>query len=349
MAGRKVLIMRLSALGDVAMTIPVVYSVCRAYPETTFVVLSQKVATQLFIQAPQNLQVVVADVKKRHKGIAGLYRLAKELRGLSIDAVADLHDVLRTKVLRTFFKLWGIPVATIDKGRDEKRQLTARENKKMTPLPSSFERYRAVFTSLGFTLPPDFHSLYGTTGKGDERLFAELTSPKLPGERWIGIAPFAKHKGKIYPEERMKQVVESLSTEPNVKLFLFGAGDKERAILSKWCDRYSTVVSLADKRYGFTIELALISHLDVMVSMDSANMHLASLVATPVVSIWGATHPYCGFLGWKQTDDRVIQLPLSCRPCSVFGDKPCYRHDYACLDIAPQTIVDRVKQFLEKD
>ena len=138
---RKVLIIRLSALGDVAMTIPVVYSVCRAYPETTFVMLTQKVA----------LQVVVADVKGRHKGFVGLYHLAREVRRLSIDAVADLHDVLRTKVLRFFFKLWGIRVAVIDKGRKEKQELTSRRAKVLRPLRSSFERYGEVFVSLGFS------------------------------------------------------------------------------------------------------------------------------------------------------------------------------------------------------
>ncbi len=342
---RKVLIVRLSALGDVAMTIPVVYSVCRAYPDTTFVMLTQKVATQLFVQAPANLQVVVADVKGRHKGIAGLYRLSREMRQLSIDAVADLHDVLRSKVLRFFLKIAGIPAAVIDKGRAEKRRLTTQKEKKLKPLASSFERYAKVFQTLGFIGSTDFASLYGE-GEGDVTLFAEKTEPKQSGEHWIGIAPFAKHKGKIYPLERMEQVVDQLSKEADCKIFLFGAGDAERRILDEWSKRYPRVITLADKRYGFAFELALISHLDVMVSMDSANMHLASLVATPVVSVWGATHPYCGFLGWQQSEERIVQRDLPCRPCSVFGNKPCLRDSYACLDIAPEQIVEQVKRCL---
>ncbi len=342
MSYRKVLIIRLSALGDVAMTIPVVYSVCRAYPETTFVMLTQKVASQLFINAPRNLQVVVADVKGRHKGFVGLYHLAREVRRLSIDAVADLHDVLRTKVLRFFFKLWGIRVAVIDKGRKDKQELTSRRAKVLRPLRSSFERYGEVFVSLGVSFVPNFVSLYDE-GVGDEGLYSELTPPKSSGERWIGVAPFAKHKGKIYPLDRMEKVVSKLSEESRVKIFLFGSGDREREILSLWRERYPGVISLADKRYGFAVELSLMSRLDVMISMDSANMHLASLVEVPVVSVWGATHPYCGFLGWRQSDSGVVELPLDCRPCSVFGNKPCYRKDYACLEIAPETIVDRVK------
>lgn len=342
MSYRKVLIIRLSALGDVAMTIPVIYSVCRAYPDTTFVMLTQKVASQLFIQAPGNLQVMVADVKGRHKGFPGLYRLAKELHDLSIDAVADLHDVLRTKVLRIFFKLWGIRVEVIDKGRKEKQRLTTRGTKHLQPLRTSFDRYGEVFNSLGFPFTPHFISLYGDA-KGDETLYAHLTPSKKSGEYWIGIAPFAKHEGKIYPLDRMEQVVAQLSAEPGVKIFLFGSGERERRQLAAWREQYPHIVSLADKRHGFAVELSLISHLDVMVSMDSANMHLASLVSVPVVSVWGATHPYCGFLGWHQSESCVVQRSLPCRPCSIFGNKPCYLKTYECLDIDPALVVAKVK------
>ena len=95
-------------------------------------------------------------------------------------------------------------------------------------------------------------------------------------------------------------------------------------------------------------ELALMSHLDVMVSMDSGNMHLASLVNTPVVSIWGATHPLAGFMGWGQSEQNAVQIDLSCRPCSVYGNKPCLRKDYACLhQITPAIITQRILSVIE--
>ena len=90
------------------------------------------------------------------------------------------------------------------------------------------------------------------------------------------------------------------------------------------------------------------SHLDVMLSMDSSNMHLASLTGTPVVSVWGATHPYAGFMGWGQTEEYAVQIPLDCRPCSVYGQKPCLRGDYACMrNIAPEAIVEKVEKVLK--
>ncbi len=81
--------------------------------------------------------------------------------------------------------------------------------------------------------------------------------------------------------------------------------------------------------------------------MDSANMHLAALAGTPTVSVWGATHPYCGFRGWRQKEELTVQLPMDCRPCSVFGNKPCLRGDYLCLAaIKPELILNKVKNYL---
>ena len=188
--------MRLSALGDVAMTIPQIYSVCRAYPETTFVILTQRVTSSLFMYAPANLQIYIADVKARHKGMAGLWLLYKELSALGIDAVADLHNVLRTKTLRLLFRLAGKPTFVIDKGRASKRQLTCRHHKELHPLKPMAERYADVFRAMSMPYTPQFTTLY-PEGKGDAGLFSALTPPKKEGEYWIGIAPFAKHEGKI--------------------------------------------------------------------------------------------------------------------------------------------------------
>lgn len=341
------LIVRLSALGDVAMTIPQVYSVCNKYPDTTFVILTQKIASNLFVNAPANLQVCVADVKARHKGVLGVLRLAREMNALGIDAVADLHDVLRTQLLRFFLQCMGKPAFVIDKGRREKRQLVAQHNKCKKQLTTSAQRYANVFHRMNFHYTPTFRSIYGNH-RANEALFAHITPGKSEGEQWVGIAPFAKHQGKIYPLDRMEQVVETLSRNGNVRIFLFGAGAEEAAILGAWRDKYRRVTSLADTRNGFSTELALISHLDVMLAMDSANMHLAALTHTPVVTVWGATHRYAGFLGYEVSPQLIVEQDIDCRPCSIFGNKPCHRGDYACLrQITPEQIIATLNKVLK--
>ena len=147
----------------------------------------------------------------------------------------------------------------------------------------------------------------------------------------------------------MEKVVAYLTTDSRNRLFLFGSGADESKTLQQWADTYPRCINMAGTRYGFTIELALMSWFDVMVSMDSANMHLASIAGTKVVSIWGATHPYCGFSGWRQSDDTAVQLDMECRPCSVFGNKPCFRGDYPCLaGITPEAVIEKIKSVITR-
>lgn len=339
-----VLIARFSAIGDVAMTVPVIYSACRCYPDVNFYFITRPSMTSIFVNPPKNLTLIGVDVKGEYRGIKGMRQLLSEMRKQhDIDAFVDLHDVLRTHVLRMLCRIHGIPTARINKGRGGKRALTRRRNKVMLPLTSSIARYRETFFRLGLPVQECFEGIYGIE-KAPATTFEEITPAKTEGEKWIGIAPFAKHKGKIYPTELMEKVIADISQISNVKIFLFGGGEEEQKVLGEWARKFDSVTSLADKRYGFPVEMALMSHLDVMVSMDSANMHLASLVGTTVVSIWGATHPYCGFKGWRQVESNMIQLPMTCRPCSVFGNKPCPRGDYHCLaGIPSQVIIDKIR------
>ena len=337
--GRTILITRFSAVGDIAMTIPLLYSVCRKYPEHRFAFVSRERFGQFFIDKPKNLEFIGVN-PDNYKGIHGLFRLYKELKAkVAPDAIADLHDVLRTKILRTYFRLFGgTKCAHIIKGRKEKKALTRKNGKRKEQLKSTFERYREVFTHLGLPFEPEFTSLFNG-GKGNIAEFTFL--PSKEKEKWVGIAPFARHKGKIYPPERIEEVIATLSRQGNIRIFCFGNGPQEEEVVNRWCSKYSNTHSFIGKT-NFNGELRLISHLDVMVCMDSANMHMASLAGTPAISIWGATSPLAGFLGWNQKPEDCIELPLECRPCSIFGNKQCMHGEYRCMNIAPQAIIEGV-------
>lgn len=336
---KTVLITRFSAVGDIAMTIPLLYSLCETYPQHRFILVSRERFGQFFINKPKNLDFIGINLAN-YKGATGLYNLYRELSKVKPDAFADLHDVLRTKILRTYFRLLAnVKVASIDKGRKEKRQLTKPGNTGKAELKSTFQRYRDVFTRLGLPFTPVFTSLFKDQ-KGNIDDLAAAVPPK-GNYRWVGIAPFARHKGKIYPLDRMEKVVEILSRGKDIKLFFFGNGPEEEKIINRWCSKYPNTISFIGKS-NFNGELRLISHLDIMLCMDSANMHMASLAGTPAISIWGATSPLAGFLGWNQHKEDCIELQLDCRPCSIFGNKPCRFGDYHCMNIAPQAIAERI-------
>ena len=327
-----VLVLRLSALGDVAMTIPAIYSVARAYPQHHFVVATAAFTSRLFIGPPSNVEVL-ALTKEESRGVVGTWRLLRRLRGISVDAVADLHNVLRSWAVDAFFRLRGKPVVMLDKHRSERRAILGHQTQTTRPF---IQRYFDVFARLGLPAKPQFTSLF------PDRL------PPLPsgfvradGERWVGIAPFARYRTKTYDLNQMQEVV-CLTAEAGCRVFLFGARGAEAEQLGEWARGQERVTVVAG-RLRLEEELALMARLDVMLSMDSANMHLASLVGTRVVSFWGGTTPACGFLGYGQQESDALVAGLPCQPCSIAGGTTCPRGTFECLRcIPPSRIVEKL-------
>lgn len=341
----KVLVIRLSALGDVAMLVPVISSVAAKYPQDRFFVMTRVAFVPLFENLSFNIVPIPVDTKGKHKGFIGLLKLVFSSLFSGYTQVADVHDVLRSKIIRWLMMLSGRKVRHIDKGREEKRKMI--ESKVLQPpLAHTTERYLKVFIDLGFPAEITFHSILDFASRDLSALGSIVGEKK---GTWIGIAPFARHKGKMYPEDKMEAVVKALSEKDETEIFLFGAGLHEKEVLGQWATRYKHVTDLSGK-LSLDKELLLMSYLDVMVTMDSANMHLASLVRTPVVSVWGATHPSLGFYGYDQDIANAIQIDLPCRPCSVFGDLPCVLNgSYDCMKgISEQMILDKIQEVLNR-
>ena len=234
-----ILVIRFSAMGDVAMTVPVIQSLAEQYPDLRITMLSQKFARPFFEHMPHNVSFMEADLKNEYHGVKGLNALYRRLMAKNFTAIADLHSVLRSRYLRMRFNIDRFKVAHIDKHRNLRHQLTAQTGKRLEQLPTSFQNYADVFAALG---------------------------------------------------------------------------KEENRIMQEWASRNDRLENASAQLGGIRDELVLMSHLDVMVSMDSSNMHLASLVDTPVVSVWGATHPFTGFMGWGQDPDNAVMVDMPCRP-----------------------------------
>ncbi|MCL1969084.1 MAG: glycosyltransferase family 9 protein [Bacteroidetes bacterium] len=324
---KTILIVRFSAMGDVAIAAAVMKEIAVQNPDIRFVFATRAFFAPFFKNIA-NLEVFPVDFKEKYKGLRGIFKLYKDLhKHCKIDAVADLHNVLRTKLLRYYFRFSfkKIKTVTINKGRKEKRNLCNIKNLTKTPLKPTWQRYADVFNQLGV------------------KTVVEPTPIPFNPEKVkkIGVSPFAKHKGKMYPQELMEKVLEILNN--NYEIYLFGGGKQEQELCEKWQEKYKNIYSLVGK-YTLSEELDFIPCLDVMLSMDSAGMHLASLCNIPCVSVWGATHTFSGFVGFGQENNPQIQLDLPCRPCSVYGNKPCKYKNYRCLwGIEPEKIVQGLK------
>ena len=339
---KRILVIRLSAMGDVAMTAPVLLALSNQYPGLQVTVLTRAFFKPMFQQI-SNVEVYEADVKGKHKGVLGLYKLYKELKTLDFIAVADLHNVLRSKILKFYFKLSGTSFVQIDKGRADKKALTRTENKIFKPLQTTHERYVAVFNKLGYPIDIAKSPL----------LSKEKLSDKIVGilgadtKKWIGIAPFAAFKGKMFPLEAMKEVIAELNTSEKYKILLFGGGKREQKMLDEVAGQFNNVINITGK-LAFKEELTLISNLDVMVAMDSGNAHLAAMYAIPTITLWGVTHPYAGFTPFKQENNTLLadrdKFPLI--PTSIYGNKFPEGYDKAIETISPSSIVAKIEKVL---
>ena len=337
----RLLIIRTSAMGDVALTAPVLRGMRNQYPGVELNFMT-RAPFSAFFSSIKGLNLIIPDFRRRHKGIAGLIRLFRDIHENGpFDHVIDLHDVLRTKFLRLLFMLNGEPVKIIDKGRREKRMLIKGVLKKQ--LKHSVERYCDVFSEAGFDITlPEGPWLLPSEDSAQSAADIVGKEPDLN----IGIAPYAKHDLKLWPEKYMENLLGMIAERRKVRFFLFG-GPEDKDKLEELKKKVQNSIDLSGK-LTLDEELAVMRRLDFMISMDSANMHMAALTGTRVISIWGATDPLGGFGAWGQPEDYFIRIPveeLTCRPCTVYGKGECWRGDHACMEwLTPEMVLDSIKK-----
>lgn len=336
-------IIRLSAMGDVAITVPVILALTAQHPDVKITVVSRPFFKPIFENLP-NVKFLSVHTHHEHKGILGLFRLYRDLKSHRLTHIADLHNVLRSQVVRFLFSLNGKKIAFTDKGRSEKEALTRLSNKKFQPLKTMVDRHLETFKNLGYPINLDIPYFLKQTS-------IPIKATEILGEKtgkWIGIAPFAHYSGKTYPLDLMQKVVDELSNKEGVKILLFG-GDSDFERLETFVNGNSNVFNFA-KKISFKEELNLISNLDVMLSMDSGNAHLAAIYGVKTITLWGATHPYAGFAPYNQPNENCLvadreQYPLL--PTSVYGNKKVAGYEDAMRTIPVEIIVARVLSQLE--
>lgn len=343
-------VIRLSAMGDVAMTVPVIRALVeqsRSFGTTVKITVVSRSFFKPFFDGIPNVEFFAVDVKERHKGFFGLLKLYSDLKKLNIDAVADLHNVLRSQIIRTLFSLSGKKVAATDKGRAEKKALTRAENKVFQPIKSMVARHVETFNKLGFSVDLSSPSFPEKAFLSEEILKVSGSKNEIPsfdGMCWIGIAPFAQYESKVYPLDLMQKVVDELAKNTHYKIFLFGGGKEETEKLNILAKQRENCIVVAGK-LKFNQELQLISNLDIMLSMDSGNAHITAMLGVKVITLWGATHPFAGFAPFNQPLENCLtadrnQYPLL--PTSVYGNKKVVGYDDVMRSISAESVVEKI-------
>lgn len=338
---KHIAIIRLSAMGDVAMTVPVIRAFLTQNPNIKITMVSRPFFKPMFAEFP-NVSFLEFDEHNRHKGFFGIFKLFLDIKKQKIDAFADLHNVLRTKIVRILFSIIGKKTAVVNKGRKGKKALTRADNKIFEQQPTMFENHKKVFEKLGF-------KIHIVNPRFPEKAILDAQILKVIGTtdavKLLGIAPFAQHQAKEYPTEMMRKVVDELALNTDYKILLFGGGNTETVTLNSFLGKKQNVVNIAGK-LPFDKELQLISNLDLMLSMDSANAHLAAAYGVKTITLWGATHPFAGFSPFNQpienclVSDRNIYPKL---PTSIYGNKKIAGYEEIMRTIKVEDVVDLVQ------
>ncbi len=328
-------------MGDVVLLTPVIRAMREQYPEVELIILTRPAFTPFF-NGIEGIRIITTDFNGKHRGLAGIFRLFKVINDTgTIDHVLDLHNVMRSVVFRSLFKIKRIPVSVIAKGRKEKYNIV--RGRSRVKLRHTVERYMDVFSKAGFDIK---------TWSGPSILIDTESGQKAqeiigdPSVINIGVAPFAKHLLKMWPEDYMIRMLNMITGKYKVHFWLFGGKD-ERKRIEDFVKKVPYSTSLCGK-LSLNEELAVIKNLDFMIAMDSSNMHMASLTGIKVISVWGGTDPVTGFGAWMQPDSYSIRIPsdeLICRPCTIFGKGKCRRGDLACLMwLTPEKVFNRIEE-----
>jgi len=333
---KHLLVIRLSAMGDVAMLVPVVHAFAKANPEVTISFLTKPFHKPIIDTIP-GVNCIVAEVDGKHKGIFGLWKLSRQLKASGITHVADMHNVLRSKMLRSFFK---VPKSVIDKGRKEKKQQTVGNLNTLQALKTTIVRYQNVLEALDFSkITPETLGRPNPTEKVGS--FAQKSLKK-----WLGIAPFAAHLGKQYPASLMKKVIDELAKENDYQIFLFGAPNEQNKLKDLAGD--NNEVTIVAGKLSFGDQINFIGQLDAMISMDSGNGHLAAMYGVPTITLWGVTHPVLGFAPFGQEEHTLIsdRTKYPRIPTSVYGNVIPDGYEDVMQTIPPEMVIEKVKSLL---
>ncbi len=344
--GKKhLLVFRFSAMGDVALTVPVIRNVLHENKNLNITLVTNPLFTPFFYGI-ERLTIFPADFKGQYRGLKGLYQLYKDLKSVNkFDYLIDLHNVIRSRILSFFFLFSRLKGYRIYKNRKEKKKVITGKLKK--PLIHTTERYKTVFENIiKISIPPTTPSIFPSK---KALIAAEnfVREEHIPEKQWIGIAPMAKHELKKWPIENIHSLIKLINKDADVHFFLFGGGKKEKEEMDKISIKNANTSNITGK-LNLSEEIALISKMNFMITMDSANMHISSLLGVPTISIWGGTHTMIGFGALHQPEEYAIQVSaqdLTCRPCTVYGKGTCKRGDLACFTrLSPEIVYRKLIQ-----
>ncbi|MFA5146144.1 MAG: lipopolysaccharide heptosyltransferase II [Candidatus Omnitrophota bacterium] len=339
---KNILVIKMSALGDVILSIPSLRAIRSRFPDARIKVLVGRESREALNGCPYIDDKIVCDLKGRDRGIGGLLRLGGELRKNCFDIVIDLQNSKKSHVLA--FLSYG----PLRYGYDNRKFsfLLNRRIKDDAPYLDPIEHQFRVLKLAG--IKPDNKTLELWPSEADEKRIEELfkESWTSPGSRIVGIHVRASSRwlSKNWPPAYISELCDRLAKEFNIRVVLTGnRGDEDIAAQVSRMARTKPVIAAGKTDI---LELAsLIRKCAVYVTPDSAPMHIASAVGTPFVALFGPTDPVRHTPPSKDCAVICRSDEVKCSPCY----SPRCAKNFRCMKkITVDEVFGAVKKFLER-
>ncbi len=360
----RILVIRFSSMGDIVLTSPVTRQLGLMFPGAEVDFLTRAEYAPLARALPG-----VVTVQRFEPG-AGLLSLVSRLRERRYDLAFDLHGNLRSRLV-TMSGIAG-RVLRYDKRRFA-RMAVVRRRRRSRSVPHTVDRYLEVIDRFEGPVAPGLVSAHDTpvasgrpialdapaaSGRENEQSATEMRLPQLnvggaaaamveerlagagigPNVRVLGLAPGASHAPKRWPPERFARVADHLARSRDMKVLLLGS-EADRPVTGEVAHAMERPAVDWTGATDLTVLPAAVRRCALLVSNDSGPMHVATAVGTPVIGVFGATHPRLGFAPVGPVD-AAVTLDLPCSPCSLHGNRACRFRTHACMvDLDPSRVI----------
>jgi len=332
-----ILLIRFSSLGDVLLTTPVIEVLKMCYPESRITFLTKEKYAPIF-KNNKNLDEIIL---LKEEG-DGLFKIISKLRKRHYDMVVDLHKSIRSYLISTFLnysEYYGV-----DKKSLERRILVWL---KKNYIPEGYHVVKAYLNSLKTVLNIDGVIKPKVYLGDDEIMWAhEYIKNKVNNTQIIAFAPGARWRTKQWSIEGFSALGNLIHKCSKYTVVLLG--DKNDCVTA---EQISTSMTRKPVNLAGVLSLreasAILKLSRLLVTNDSGLMHLAVAVGTPVISIFGPTVPEFGFAPLGD-NDKIVQVKIPCRPCSLHGDNNCPEGHHLCMkkitvDMVWENVLEYIK------
>lgn len=338
LASVKILIIKIGALGDVILISPSICAIRKKFPHAKIKLLTGVDKREIFANSPYINDIIVCDFKERDRGIRGFFRVAGKLRYEDFDIVVDLQNNKKSHMLS--FLSSAPRRCGYDNGK-----LSFLLNKKVKDVKLSMDPVRHQLKVLGLLGIYDVEKKLNIwLSKEDEEW-----ATRFLDSHWVkgGVRLVAMNLGasprwvtKLWPVEYFADISNRLAKNLNVRILLVGA-ESSSPIACEFLKRAKCKPINALGKTNIPRLAALIKRCSVLVSSDSAPLHVASAVNTPFVALFGPTDPERHLV--PSGNYTVLRKDMSCSPCY---SAHCRLH-YKCMrSITPDEVYEAVVKLL---